>query len=302
MILRVRHETQYAYADHVELAAHMMHLRPRPLPWQRVRSYALDAFPLPSRIAEGTDHFGNAVEWLFLHGAHHRLTLSVDAVVEVVRRHHPEPRATPAWERVVDGTQRPAAATDAAEFQFGSPMAPVSAALRDWAAPSFPPGCPVLAGLLDMMARIGREFRFQAGVTTVSTPVERVLQLQAGVCQDFAHLMIAGLRALGLPARYVSGYVRTQPPPGAARLIGADQSHAWVGCWLGPDHGWIDLDPTNGLIVADEHVVLGWGRDYGDVSPVRGVLLGGGTHTLTVSVDMEPQDGIPGELCLRWAG
>lgn len=299
MILRVRHDTAYAYAEPVELAAHLAHLRPRSLPWQQVHSFALHATPALSRIAEGTDHFGNPVEWLFLNGGHNGLSLQVEAVVEVVRRHHPTPAATPAWEHVVTSAQRPAAATDAAEFAFGSAMAPVSDALRAWAVPSFLPGRPVLAGLLHLMARIGRDFRFQPGVTSVSTPIERVLQLRAGVCQDFAHLMIAGLRMLGLPARYVSGYVRTRPPAGEARLRGADQSHAWVGCWLGPDHGWIDLDPTNDLIVADEHIVLGWGRDYADVSPVRGVLLGGGAHTLTVRVDMEPLDGA---LVLRRAG
>ncbi|MBC7799597.1 MAG: transglutaminase family protein [Gemmatimonadaceae bacterium] len=290
MRLRIRHETTYGYADPVELAAHMVHLRPRSLPWQRVHAFVLRPDPAPSRLSEGTDHFGNPVTWLFLGGPHSGLHVATEADVTVVPRLPPDPPRTLAWERVVDLAQRPAAATEAAEFAFGSAMAPADAAVRIWCAPSFPPGRPVLAGLLDLMARIGREFRFQPGVTTVSTPITRVLQLRAGVCQDFAHLMIGGLRALGLPARYVSGYVRTRPAPGQMRILGADQSHAWVGCWLGPDHGWIDLDPTNDLIVADEHVVLGWGRDYADVSPLYGVLLGGGAHTLKVSVDMEPLD------------
>ena len=167
-------------------------------------------------------------------------------------------------------------------------MAPLDPEAGAYAAPSFPPGRPVLAGLRDLMGRIRREFAFRAGVTTIATPVAKVLQLRAGVCQDFTHLMIAGLRCLGLPARYVSGYIRTRPPPGAVRRRGADQSHAWVGAWLGPEHGWVDVDPTNNLIVSDEHVVLGWGRDFGDVSPVRGVILGGGRHSLTVAVDVEP--------------
>ena len=125
-------------------------------------------------------------------------------------------------------------------------------------------------------------------MTTISTPVARVLAQRAGVCQDFTHLMIAGLRALGLPARYVSGYLRTKPPPGTVPRRGADQSHAWVGAWLGPGLGWVDLDPTNDLIVRDEHVVLAWGRDYGDISPVRGMILGGGHHTVSVAVDLDP--------------
>ena len=124
-------------------------------------------------------------------------------------------------------------------------------------------------------------------MTTISTPVSKVMQLRAGVCQDFTHVMISGLRSLGLPARYVSGYIRTKPPPGQVRRRGADQSHAWVGAWMGPEHGWVDFDPTNDLIVSDEHVVLGWGRDFGDVSPLRGVILGGGRHSLKVSVDLE---------------
>jgi ferredoxin len=132
----------------------------------------------------------------------------------------------------------------------------------------------------------GRDFAFKPGVTTLSTPVSQVLSLRAGVCQDFAHLMIAGLRAIGLPARYCSGYVRTRPPPGQARRQGADQSHAWVGAWMGPDNGWVDLDPTNDLVVRDEHVLLSWGRDYADISPVKGILLGGGKQVLEVSVDL----------------
>ena len=146
----------------------------------------------------------------------------------------------------------------------------------------------MLAGVLDLMHRFKTEFQFDPAATTVSTSVARVLELRAGVCQDFAHVMIAGLRTHGIPARYVSGYLRTVPPPGKPRLVGADQSHAWVGVWLGPDHGWIDVDPTNQIVVQDGHVVLGWGRDYSDVSPVRGVLLGGGEHTLKVSVDIAP--------------
>ena len=292
MILRVQHSTAYAYADRVELAGHQLHLRPRSLPWQRVLRFGLLADPPASRITWGADHFGNPVAWLFMDDAHAALHVTTDSLVEVVRRTTPNPAQTPAWEHVAALCHRRPGTAEAAEFMFGSAKAPCLPAAKAWAADSFPRGRPILVGLLDLMARIGREFRFQSGVTTVSTPVARVLQMKAGVCQDFAHLMISGLRSLGLPARYVSGYIRTRPPPGKERLRGADQSHAWVGCWLGPELGWIDLDPTNDLIVGDEHVVLGWGRDYTDVSPVLGVLLGGGEHTLEVSVDIEPQDEV----------
>ncbi len=298
MLLRVEHATAYVYAARVELAAHLMHLRPRELPRQRVLAFSLDAVPVPDRLQWGTDHFGNPTGWLSIDRAHDSVELVAHSVVEV---HPPEPLRpddTPAWEHVADLGLRPAAARMVSEFIFGSLMAPADPEARAYAAPSFTPGRPILSAVLDLVSRINRDFRFDAGVTTVSTPVHRVLELRAGVCQDFAHLMIAGLRGLGLPARYVSGYVRTRPPPGQKRRVGADHSHAWVGCWLGPAFGWLDVDPTNDLVVADEHVVLGWGRDFADVSPVRGVLLGGGRHTLRVSVDMAPPDEQPeaGEL------
>ena len=286
-VLRVSHMTRYDYASRVELASHVLHLRPRALPWQRVLSFEMRGDPAPDLVRWGTDHFGNEVAWAFLDRAHATFEVVTEAVVDVEKRTAPRVDETLAWEKVAVLAQGKAAARTVAEFAFGSPMAPVDAEARAYARPSFPPGRPVLEGLLDLMGRIGREFRFDAEVTTVSTPVGRVLQLRAGVCQDFAHLMIAGLRGLGLPARYVSGYLRTVPAPGQARLRGADHSHAWVGCWLGPAHGWVDLDPTNDLVVGDGHVWLGWGRDYACVSPIRGMLLGGGRHTLSVSVDIE---------------
>jgi transglutaminase-like putative cysteine protease len=197
----------------------------------------------------------------------------------------PPAEATAPWNLLAASAP---AAWDAAEFLQPSPMLPHSRGAGAFAATSFPPGRPVLAGLLDLNARIRRDFAFRAGTTGIATPVEEVLARRQGVCQDFTHVMVAGLRALGLPARYVSGYIRTRPPPGQARHRGADQSHAWVGAWLGPGAGWVDLDPTNALVVHDEHVVLGWGRDFADVSPARGVVLGGGAHALSVAVDLEP--------------
>ncbi len=290
--LRVEHVTRYTYADRVELASHLVHLRPRTLPWQTVRHFALRADPAPDRVRWGTDCFGNMVGWLFLERAHAALEVTTEAVVEVTARPLPAPADTPAWEHVASLAQRPEAARAVAEFTFGSPMAPAEPDAAAYAGPSFPPGRPILAALLELMGRIQRDFRFDPGVTTVSTPVARVLQLRAGVCQDFAHLMIAALRGLRLPARYVSGYLRTRPPPGQERLRGADQSHAWVACWLGPAQGWIDLDPTNDVVPGDQHVWLGWGRDYACVSPMRGLLLGGGRHTLQVSVDILPAEAV----------
>ncbi len=291
MIYRVLHTTTYAYASPVDIGTHLLHLQPRKLPGQHVIRSVLIPAPEPARQRTGTDCFGNSVAWMFLDRAHPSFSVTLDAVLEVQPRAVPPVAGTPAWEAVArEAASGGAEAYEAAEFLFDSPMAPALAAAGDYARASFPPGRPVLEGVIDLNTRIGRDFAFRAGVTTVHTTVAQVLAQRAGVCQDFSHLMIAGLRALGLPARYVSGYIRTKPPPGQARRRGCDQSHAWVGCWLGRAHGWVDVDPTNNVLIRDEHVVLGWGRDFSDVSPLCGVILGGGKHTLTVNVDLEPVD------------
>lgn len=288
MRYRVGHTTTYTYADKVDLASHMLHLAPRSLPGQNVIGARLSSVPKPSRSHTSRDHFGNNVAWMFLDQPHDRFEVTVSAEVEVNFAAPPSAADTLPWERVADAAREGGAdAWMAAEFVFDSPMIPAEPAAGHYAAPSFPPGRPILEALLDLNARIRREFSFKSGVTTINTPVSKVLAQRAGVCQDFTHLMIAALRAHGLPGRYVSGYLRTKPPAGTPPRRGADQSHAWVGAWMGPVHGWVDLDPTNNLVVKDEHVVLAWGRDYGDISPVRGVILGGGRHSLSVGVDLE---------------
>lgn len=281
----LRHATRYRYARPVDLANHLLHLTPRILPGQAVEALSLEVFPPPAYRTEGHDHFGNGVSWLSIESPHESLEVVLEAVVDVGFAMPPPADTTAPWEEVRDAAARPEG-VEAAEFALPSSPAPADPGAGAYLAPSFPPGRPVLAGLLEVMGRIRRDFVFRPGVTTISTPVSQVLALRGGVCQDFAHLMIAGLRALGLPARYCSGYVRTRPPPGQKRRQGADQSHAWVGAWLGPGCGWVDLDPTNDLVVRDEHVLLGWGRDFADVSPVKGILLGGGKQMLEVSVDL----------------
>ena len=289
MIYRVRHATRYEYSNPVDLAAHMLHLRLRAMPSQHVQSEKLTVTPPPSRRNDGLDHFGNQVTWLFFDHPHGEFEVTSEAVVEVRVLEPPLPEETPAWEAVKAAAQWGGpGAWDAAEYRFDSPMAPAIAAAGAYAAPSFTPGRPILQALTDLNTRIYGDFTFRAGVTTVSTPISHVLERREGVCQDFTHLMISALRALGLPARYTSGYIRTRPPPGTERRRGADQSHAWTGGWLGPGHGWVGLDPTNGVVVRDEHVIIALGRDYADISPVRGMILGGGAHTLEVAVDLEP--------------
>ncbi|MBS0641747.1 MAG: transglutaminase family protein [Proteobacteria bacterium] len=289
MRYRIRHISRYGYGTPVDLAAHMVHLRPRPRPFQSIVSEKLVTSPAPARRRDGVDYFGNCVTWLFLDLPHADFEVTAESVVDVEFPSPPPVEDTLPWEQVVAAARSPRAWRES-EFRFGTAMAPVDAATRGYAQVSFPPGRPVLAGLVDLTTRMFREFRFRAGVTTISTPVSQVMQRREGVCQDFTHVMLSALRGLGLPARYVSGYIRTRPPPGQPRRQGADQSHAWVGAWLGPEHGWVDLDPTNGVVVKDEHVLVAWGRDYADVSPVRGVILGGGgDHWLSVSVDLEPE-------------
>ncbi len=285
MRYRVSHVSHYTYGSPVDLAAHMLHLRPRPLPWQTVLSDRIVAQPEGTRRRDAEDHFGNIVTWLFLDRPHADFTVAAESVVEV--SYPPPPDRTPRWETVMEAALGHEAG-QAAEYRFDSPMAPAVAETRDFARISFREGRPILDALKDLNGRIYKEFRFRSGVTTISTPVSQVMKRREGVCQDFSHLMVSALRGLGLPARYNSGYIRTRPPPGRPRRQGSDQSHAWVGAWLGLEHGWVDLDPTNGIVVRDEHVLLGWGRDYGDVSPVQGVILGGGAHRLKVEVDLEP--------------
>lgn len=291
MRYRLRHVTTYHYAEPVDLACHMLHLMPRELPRQRVIAAELASEPAAGRRSTATDHFGNTATWLFLDRPHRNFRVTLAAEIEILPPAPPSPGATPPWEEVAALARVPTAAVwPVAEFARPSALVGAPAEALAYARPSFPPGQPAGVGLRDLARRMHHDFAFRPGVTTVMTGVAQVLAGRAGVCQDFSHVMIAGLRALGLPARYVSGYLRTRPPPGRPHRRGADQSHAWVEVWLGPEAGWLGIDPTNDLLVAGEHVVLGWGRDYADVSPVRGFLLGGGRHEMRVSVDLEEVD------------
>jgi transglutaminase-like putative cysteine protease len=286
MIYSLRHRTAYTYARPVDLAAHLLHLKPRALPGQRVISARLTCLPAPDHHTETHDHFGNAATRLFLAAPHKTLEVEAESLVDVCFAPPPAIEDTPAWEVVAAAAD----GVETADFLPPTRRIPALAAATEYARPSFTPGRHILAALMDLNARIRREFTFHAGVTSVTTPISEVLKTRRGVCQDFTQVMLAGLRGMGLPGRYVSGYIRTRPPPGQKRRRGADQSHAWVSAWMGPRLGWVGLDPTNGIIVREEHVILAWGRDFSDVSPLRGVLLGGGAHRLSVSVDLEAME------------
>lgn len=287
----VLHETRYEYRVPVAKSRHVAHLRPRDTGRQRVLSHTVEVEPAPTTRSVRTDYFGNAVEqWLLLVGQEVFLARARSVVELTVRPAGCEPAATPAWEQVRDRLRYRAGERygDETEFVFASPHVPISGELAAYGARSFRRASPVLEGAIDLMGRIHSDFTFDAEATTLTTPVTRVLVERRGVCQDFAHLMIGCLRALGLPARYVSGYLLTRPPPGRPRLLGADASHAWVQVHV-PELGWIDLDPTNDLLPDAQHIVLGWGRDYSDVAPLKGVIRGGGEHRLVVGVTVLPE-------------
>lgn len=284
-----RHVTRYGYGDAVTSAHMLAHLAPRAHPRQACHMATLSIVPWPGVVTERRDWFGNPVTYAALHTPHRELLVTAEIEVTVSPPPPFMPEATPAWEEVA---AQAAMLAETVEFVRPSARVPLADTLLTmFAAAFFPPGRPVGAGALELTRRIHADFSFDPTATTVSTPISEVLTRKRGVCQDFAHLMIGALRALGLPARYVSGYLRTLPPPGKEKLKGADASHAWVQVWCGPDDGWIDLDPTNGRQCDTDHVTLAWGRDYDDVCPLRGVILGGGSHGVLVAVDVEPADG-----------
>jgi transglutaminase-like putative cysteine protease len=298
------HETSYVYESRVAVAQQLLHLTPRELPWQRRLAHRIAIDPVPSETTEHQDYFGNAVCHAVLDSPHDSLTVRAESEVSVGWRTGGRvPAGSPAWESVRDilHTAAEAVQLEAAEFLFESPHIRFGAGLVEYVSPSFPPGRAYLEGVLDLNRRIHADFAFDSSATSVSTPIAEVLALRRGVCQDFAHLMTGCLRVIGLPARYVSGYILTMPAPGHVKLVGADASHAWVSVYC-PHAGWVDFDPTNDLVVDDEHITLAWGRDFSDVAPMRGVILGGGEQELEVHVTVMPlgEPTVPGRTQQQW--
>ena len=285
----VLHETVYGYESPVVLSQQLLHLTPRVLDFQTLLGHRIEVDPVPAETSTRGDYFGNPVTQILLAAPHGRLCVSAESQVEVAPRSVPEDGD--AWEEVRDGLRRPGAPLDPVQFMFESPHVELSRELAAYAEPSFPRGRKLLAAALDLTRRIHADFTFDPKATSVSTPLKEVLARRRGVCQDFAHFMTGCLRVLGIPARYMSGYIRTTPPPGQPRLVGADASHAWVSVYCGVggrNAGWVDLDPTNNVVVGDGHVTLAWGRDFSDVTPMRGVILGGGEQDLEVRVTVTP--------------
>jgi transglutaminase-like putative cysteine protease len=287
----ITHVTTYSYTEPVSLCQNVAHLSVRSCARQRSEPSVLSIAPDPAVIEERADYFGNPVHYFTVQEPHRELTVRAVHRVEVAPGPAHEPGATPGWEEVRDrlGRDRAPVWFDAYQFAFDSRYAAAGARYREFAAASFTPGRPILAAALHLTGRIYEGFVYDPRATTVATPVAEVFEKRRGVCQDFAHLLLACLRSLGLAARYVSGYLSTEPPAGRPRLVGADATHAWVSLFCG-DAGWVELDPTNNQVPDDRHVLLAWGRDYDDVSPLKGVILGGGQHVITVAVDVRTED------------
>lgn len=282
----VRHVTRFTYSAPVALSHHRVHLTPRRTAWQTPVRTRLHTRP-PGQLTQwSTDYFGNAVAYLVIETAHRELTVEAHSRVRIEPRDLPDPAATAPWDTVAGRLAGDEAGFEALEFCYDSPATRAETDLLPFIASSFPPGRPVLAGGIDLCVRLHREFAYDGSATDVTTTVDEAFAGRRGVCQDFAHVALACLRRLGLPARYVSGYLRTRRAEDTDGLRGADASHAWIALFC-PGHGWIDLDPTNDLLPDLEHVTVAWGRDYTDVSPVRGVAVGGGEHRVDVAVAVE---------------
>lgn len=285
MRYKATHTTRYSYDATVSQCQSEVRLTPRTLPWQTLVELSIQTTPPPASVESHQDYFGNEVRTFTILESHDRFSTVATSLIEV------EPRETPvvsdvAWERVRDelAAHSSFATLEAFEFVFDSPMAAVSREVSEYASVSFPPGRPLVAAVEDLAHRIHTEFRYTPKATRIDTPLLDVLRLKKGVCQDFAHVMIGAVRSMRLAARYVSGYLRSGP-----KVQGAEASHAWVSVFI-PEVGWMDIDPTNDVRPATGHITLAWGRDYGDVAPVRGVALGGGNQIVDVTVRVDPAD------------
>ncbi len=286
----VTHQTRYRYSEPVAICQNQVMMVPRRLPRVRCQETEIVVKPTPTLFFSHVDHFGNHVHTFSIESAHRELSVHVHSIVEVTEPTLPATADGFTWEAVREAilSTQDANWFNVCDFRFASPLISLGKPFADYALRSFQPGRSIVDAGLDLTRRIQRDFKYQSGTTAVDTTAEKAFSMRTGVCQDFAQIQIACLRSIGLAARYVSGYLRTLPPPGKPRLIGSDQSHAWLSLYGGETLGWIDFDPTNGCLVKADHIPICVGRDYRDVAPMRGVVLGGGRTSLSVSVDVEP--------------
>ena len=293
MKYRITHTTSYAYTMPVPVCRNMVLLTPRETPYQTLSAHRLTIRPKPAESTRRRDYFGNIVHSFSIEESHRKLRVSSSCRIRIRSRPELASAESPTWEWIVAALSDRSTAgwLDVCQFVFDSPVISSASEFSEYARESFPAGRPILDAVLNLTKRIHSEFNYDTEATCVTTSPSEAFRLKRGVCQDFAHVQIACLRSLGLSARYVSGYLRTIPPEGTPRLIGADESHAWVSVWCGP-LGWVDFDPTNDRICGTDHITLALGRDYTDVAPLRGTFLGGGTSTLKVSVDVAPTDSV----------
>jgi transglutaminase-like putative cysteine protease len=289
MKYKIAHLTTYDYSEVVPFCQNEIHLAPRNHPGQTCRYHRLIVRPTPTLLGKRFDYFGNPVNSFEIQEGHRRLMVSAVSKIDLHPRPLPESWQTPPWESVRDrlSQDRSVIGLEAFQFCFDSPYVRRSSQLERYALASFTANRPILEALRDLTSRIFRDFTYDPEATTVRTPLEEVFAMRRGVCQDLAHVEIGCLRSLGLAARYVSGYLRTSPPEGTPRLVGADASHAWLSLYCGSS-GWIDDDPTNNVLPFLDHLTVAWGRDYGDVCPIHGLFIGGGKHVMHVAVNVVP--------------
>lgn len=290
MIYDIRHVTTYEYESAVSFARCTLRLEPTSGSGQELISHSVDIRPRPVERTARRDFFGTLTESIVIDKSHRNLRIDSRSRVKLSRTPPERSTPSPAWESVRDAAFAATSLGPSSPigYVFASALVPIQKPVTDYAAASFPVGAGIIAGAAGLMRRIRSEFRYDPKATVISTPLREVFANRHGVCQDFAHVMIAGLRGLGLPAAYVSGYLRTTPPEGQPRLQGADATHAWVSLWCGEELGWLGFDPTNDLIVANDHIILGTGRDFADISPVDGVIVGSPKQKLGVAVDVIP--------------
>ena len=290
MIYDTRHVTTYSYESAVSFARCSLRLEPRSGDGQQLVSHAVEIRPRPAERTARRDFFGTHTESVLIETAHRNLRIDSRSRVTVSRQAPGRTASSPSWESVRDVAFEASSLGPSSPvgYVFASSLVPVQQPVTAYAATSFPQSQGIIAGAVDLMHRIRGDFKYDPKATVISTPLREVFEKRHGVCQDFAHVMIAGLRGLGLPAAYVSGYLRTIPPPGKPRLQGADATHAWVSVWCGVELGWVGFDPTNDIMIENDHIVLAVGRDFSDVSPVDGIIAGSRKQKLGVAVDVLP--------------